>query len=301
MRLLGLVVAMTCSLSLGHASAQDNRVSPAAPEQPIAAEVPDAPRIPPSGPLVNSKVLLGDAWVTFEQQRDQRTQRGERVFFPLSLALQTGVGVGLAVVADDASVRSRALLGVSGGLAAAALLPTIISGSRDARRAWFGIGSAAFTLGLGVSLLSLASDHENNEDNPSHGAERYMGAAVALQGLALLPIGLMRGFPDSADYEAYFKLPLEARPDAAARLLMQIDRYEQRVTGAIVLSNIVMLAVLGLGAVVNSDREERQALGAVAVAPLVTSLLTVPRMFIASRNERFTRGQAPSRLGFNAW
>jgi hypothetical protein len=252
--------------------------------------------------VADERLTQADAWVRFERERDVRTMRGERVFFPLSLVLQAGFGSALAVVTDDTSKRTRALFGASGGLAAAALLPAILSSSRDARRAWFGIGSAAFAVGLGASLISLENDHAKRENDPSHGAEKWIGAAVAVQGLAMLPVGLMPGFPDAKDYEAYALLPPEARPDAAGRLLLQIDRYEQRVTGALILSNLLAVTLLGVGAITNDDQQERQALGVVALAPLATALfMAVPRLFVASRNERFTLGEGPSRLGFNAW
>jgi hypothetical protein len=273
---------------------------------PVAAvSPPSAPPPTVSGPravVTDKRLERADAWVAFEQQRDVRTQRGERVFFPLSLALQAGFGAALAVVTDDASTRSRVLLGASGGLAAAALLPSMLASSRDARRAWFGVGSAAFAVGLGASLISLENDHSKRENNPSHGAENYVGAAVAVQGLAMLPVGLIPGWPSDKDYEAYSMLPPEARPDAAARLLLQIDRYEQRVTAWLVLSNILSAGVLGVGAIVNDDKQERQALGLVSIVPLATSLLVaVPRLFVASRIERFSLGQGPARLGFNFW
>jgi hypothetical protein len=259
-------------------------------------------RSAPLPTVSDAKVARADAWVAFEKDRDVRTQRGERVFFPLALALSAGFAGALAAVVDDASTRSRALLGVSAGLSAAAMLPTMLASSRDARRAWFGIGSTAFALGLGASLVSLEDDHNKRERDPSHGAGNWIGAAVAVQGLAMLPVGLIPGWPSENDYAAYTMLPPEARPDAAARLLLQIDRYEQQVTAWLVLSNIVSAAVLGMGAIVNDDKQERQALGYVAIAPLATALLIgVPRLFVASRNERLSLGQGPSRLGFNAW
>lgn len=258
--------------------------------------------VAPSTTVSEAKLARGDAWVAFEQERDVRTQRGERVFFPLSLALQAGFAGALAGVIDDASTRSRVLLGATAGLSALSMLPTMLSSSRDARRAWFGIGSAAFALGLGASLVSLEDDHSKREKDPSHGAENWIGAATAVQGLAMLPVGLIPGWPSENDYAAYRMLPPEARPDAAARLLLQIDRYEQKVTAWLVLSNILSAGVLGMGAIVNDDKQERQALGYVAIIPLATALLVaVPRLFVASRNERFSLGQGPSRLGFNAW
>jgi len=287
--------------------------TPAAPTAPTTSTTSSSvayPAAPAPGSLKLSapvlapetKLAQSDAWVAFERERDIRTVRGEKVFFPLALLAQAGFGAALAVVADDVSTRTRTLLGVSGGLSAATLLPYLLSSSRDGKRAWFGVGSTAFAVALGASLISLEDDHKNREDDPSHGAQNWIGTAIAVQGLAMLPIGLMPGWPSDKDYEAYAMLPPEARPDAANRILLQIDRYEQRVTGAIILSNLLAMTILGVGAMVNDDKQERQAIGAVSLVPLATSLLiAVPRLFVASRNERFSLGQGPSRLGFNAW
>lgn len=270
---------------------------------PAPYPVAPAPSVIAEGAAVSdSKLERADAWVAFELERDVLTQRGERWFFPLSLALQAGFAGALAGTVDDVSTRSRVLLGATAGLSALSMLPTMLSSSRDARRAWFGIGSTAFALGLGASLVSIEDDHGKNDKDPSHGAGNWIGAAAAVQGLAMLPVGLIPGWPSENDYAAYRMLPAEARPDAAARLLLQIDRYEQKVTAWLVLSNILSAGVLGMGAIVNDDKQERQTLGYVAILPLATALLVaVPRLFVASRNERLALGQGPTRLGFNAW
>jgi hypothetical protein len=291
--------------------ASNGVVSPAVVPAPAAVVSPPgvaptpaaAPVSAPSAVVSDPRVERANAWVTFEQERDVRTQRGERLFFPLSLALQAGFGVAIASLPDDGiSTRSRALLGVGGGLAAAAMLPTMLASSRDARRVWFGLGSTAFALGLGAGLISVENDHSKSDTDPSHGAGNWLGAAVIVQALGVLPCMFIPGWPSENDYAAYAMLPAEARPDAAARLLMQIDRYEQRVTAYLILSNILSAGVLGAGAVVNDDKQERQTLGLWSLLPLGTALLiAVPRLFVASRNERFSLGQGPSRLGFNFW
>ena len=257
----------------------------------------------PSPVVTDKRLERADAWVAFEQERDVRTQRGERVFFPLALAAQAGVGIAIASLAEEGtSKRSRALFGAGGGLAAAAMLPTMLASSRDARRAWFGVGSTAFALGLGAGLISLENDQSKRDEDPSHGAGNWLGAAVIVQALGVVPSMFIPGWPSEQDYAAYAMLPAEARPDAAARLLMQIDRYEQRVTAYLLLSNILSAGVLGAGAVVNDDKQERQTLGFWSLVPLGTALLiAVPRLFVASRNERFSLGQSPTRLGFNFW
>ncbi|MDB4987048.1 MAG: hypothetical protein JWN04_2226 [Myxococcaceae bacterium] len=279
-------------------------VVPAPPSVPVLeppAVVAPLPAVVPLPPVRHPVLTPADAWVLFEQQRDLQTARAEKLFFPLALGLQAGLGVGLAAV-SDAPAGSRIALGVAGGLAAASILPTMLSSTRDGSRAWFGAGSAAFALGVGASLIALDLQSRHNDEGARHADGRFLGSAVALQGLVMLPIGLIQGFPSAEDYAAYARLPLSARPEAAARILRQIDRYEQRTTGFVLLGNLAAALVLTAGIVADRNRQDRTEMAALSFAPLGTALLAVvPRLFTGSRVERLAVGEAPRRMAFNAW
>ena len=197
------------------------------------------------------------------------------------------------------SGRTRAFFGVSSALAAGAMFPSFAVRNRDARRAWFAVGSAAFSAGFGAGLFSLSRDEHGDVTPTAQGALPWMGVAAMIQGLALLPIGFIDGPPDDEEFVAHAHLPREARMANAARLLAKIDRYEQHLTAVVLLSNVLAASVLGAGAVVEQDRQDRRALGFVSIAPIASALLAIPRLFVRPRLSRFTFGQPAVRLPMN--
>lgn len=249
-----------------------------------------------------SKISQADAWIGFEQQRDKKTARAERVFFPLSLAL-TGALLGGAAAAPGVPTAARIGLGTSAGLAVASMLPTMLAPSRDGRLSWFAAANAVTSLGLGASIVALDLAERHDAHNPSHGGGRWAGAAIGMQALLLfVPIALMKGFPDDSEYEAYWKLSAEARPEAAARLLRRIDEFEEITTALTLMSTIAASTVLAVGSMRVDDHSERVSLGALSAGFLGTSLLfAVPRLFAGSRVDHYAVGGAPKRLGFNLW
>lgn len=245
-------------------------------------------------------VARADEWVTFEQARDQRAQRAERTFYPLGLGLQAALGGAFAIAGDEPmSGRTRALFGVSSALAAGAMFPTFAVRDRNARRAWFAVGSAAFSVGFGAGLFSLSRDEDGDRTPYAEDALPWMGVAAMVQGLALLPIGFIAGPPDEEAFAAHVHLPPETRIANAARLLEKIDRYEQHLTAVVLLSNVLAAGVLGAGAVVEQNREDRKMLGFVAIAPIASALLVLPRLFVRPRLARFMLGQPATRLPLN--
>lgn len=242
-----------------------------------------------------------DAWVAFERARDQRAQRAERVTYPLLLGLAAATGTTLSLLdGESVSGRTRGLFAASGALAAGAMVPTIALRDRNARRRWFGLGSTAFSLGFGAALISVGHD-EQEADREDGVVPRWAGIAAIVQGLALLPMALIPGLPEARDYEAHAALPAEARLESAARLLAKIDRYEQRLVGIAVIANVLAAGALGIGAIQAGARDDRRALGFIALAPIASALLGLPRLFVRPRLERLMHGEAPDRLPLNPW
>lgn len=240
-----------------------------------------------------SRVRLADSWVAFEGERDRRTRTAEKVFFPLALGLQAALGAAYAVGAEDVSDTSRIIAGTTAGLALASMVPTILSRTRGGRRGWFSAGSALFAFGAGATIITADSDDR---------AARWAGASVAVQGLALLPLALIPGFPDEEDYQSYLSLPESQRPAAAARLLARVDRFEQRVTAISIVSALVGAAVLATGALTSDDKEQARTLAGLSLIPLGTMLVVfAPRLFVRSRVDRYGVGDAPTKLPFNGW
>lgn len=275
-----------------HAAAAQTAPVPSARETASAAEIEAAAL----RALWTSKVRHADAWVAFEAERDSRTRPAERVFFPLVLGVESALGVAYAVGSKDVPDTSRILAGTTAGLALAAALPSLLSRSRTARRAWFAAGNAVFSLGAGATIITA-----QDKDSHNHAA-RWVGSAVALQGLAFLPLALIPGFPDEADYEAYRLLPESERPDAAARLLARIDRFEQRATAISLFSALSGAIVMSVGAMVSDDREQSKTLAGLSLIPLGTIFaLLAPRLFVRSRIDRYLEGEKPTKLPFNGW
>jgi len=276
------------------ASALENRLvarAEAVAEAPAAREDSEAAR-----QLWTSRVRLADDWMSFEEQRDARTRAAERVFFPLALGLEAGLGIAYAVAAEDVSQRSRIVAGVTAGLALGAAVPALLSSSRTGRRAWFAAGAAAFAFGAGATIITAPKAGEDER------AARWTGASVALQGLAFLPLALIPGFPDEAEYQAYKRLPESERPDAAARILTRIDRFEQRATAISLLSALSGALVLAAGALSSNDRDQARTLAGLSLVPLGTMLIAfTPRLFVRSRLDRFSVGEKPVKLPFNGW
>jgi hypothetical protein len=242
-----------------------------------------------------------DAWVLFEQQRDRHTRRGEKIFYPLSLGLLAAAGTAFAVT-SDVPTGARIAWGVAGAASAAALLPTMLSVSRDSSRAWFTAGMSAFLVAAGTGLAIVDAKANPEDEDSLRESGCWIGASVALQGLALLPIGFIAGFPKQHDYDLYWKLPAEARPQAAARILRQIDRFEQRATAISLLSSLAGAVALSIGVLVVDNGDARKEVAAFSLAPLTGALLgVVPRPFAGSRLEHLATGEPPRRMAFNAW
>lgn len=240
---------------------------------------------------------LADAWVAFEAERDARTRSAERVFFPLTLAIQAGLGAAYAFAAEDVTKTSRVIAGATAGLSLAAMVPTILTRSRTGRRAWFSAGAASFAFGAGATFITA-----NNEGGDAEFTGRWVGASVALQGLAFLPLALIPGFPEEEEYEAYKSLPAHERAEAAARLLARIDRFEQRVTAISVFSAVAGAAVLAAGALVSDDRDSSRTLAGLSLIPIGTLVAIFgPRLFVRNRSDRFAVGERPTKLPFNGW
>ncbi|MDB4971912.1 MAG: hypothetical protein JWN48_253 [Myxococcaceae bacterium] len=260
--------------------------------------------IPPQ-PIALTQVLPpsnSDAWVAFEQTRDKHTVRAERWLYPLLLGAEAVAGIALAVASSRDSRAASIAAGIGGGLAGAALLPTMLSSSRSGARAWFGVGTTSFTLGLSAALVATDLQHRHDEADPSYERGRWLGPALALQGLVMLPIGLMPGLPTQQDYDAYWRLPPEARPLAAARILRKVDKFEQRSAALALLGSLASSIVLAAGVTRTQNHAARTELAAWSMIPLGTALLgIVPRMFMSSRTERFVIGEAPRRMALNAW
>jgi hypothetical protein len=247
--------------------------------------------------LLASKLQLADSWVAFEAERDRSTRTAERVFFPLALGLEAGLGIAYAVAAEDVSQTSRIVAGVTAGLALGAMVPTILSRSRSGRRGWFAAGGTAFAFGAGATIITAPENNGSDERSA-----RWVGASVALQGLALLPIGLIAGFPDEADYQAYLRLPESQRPDAAARLLARIDRFEQRVTAISLWGAVAGAVVLAVGALTANERDESRTLAGLSLVPLGTIVtMFAPRLLVRGRLDRYSGGERPTKLPFNGW
>jgi hypothetical protein len=236
-----------------------------------------------------------DGWVEFEAKRDERTRAAERVFFPMALGMEGALAAAYAAGASDVTDTSRILAGVTAGLTVAAMVPTILAKSRSGKRAWFAAGAAAFSLGAGATLI--AAPEAGSDDSA-----RWAGASIAVQGLLMLPVGFIPGFPEEHEYEAYRKLPASERPAAAAKLLARIDRFEQRTAAIAIWSTLASAVVLGVGAAVSEDREQARVLGGLTLAPVVSALaLFAPRLLVRSRLDRFAFGEAPRRLPLNGW
>jgi hypothetical protein len=237
-----------------------------------------------------------DAWVAFEGQRDQRTRTAERVFFPMMLGIEGALAAAYAAGATDVSDASRVIAGVTAGLTLGAMVPTILAKSRAARRGWFAGGAALFSLGAAATLITAPGKNESD-----HSA-RWAGASVAVQGLVMLPIGFIAGFPEESDYEAYKLLPPAERPAAAARLIARVDRFEQRAAAVALWSMLASAVVLGVGAAVANDRDQARVLGGLTLAPVLTALSVIaPRLLQRSRLDRFNFGEAPRKLPLNGW
>jgi hypothetical protein len=240
---------------------------------------------------------LADAWVAFEAERDARTRSAERVFFPLTLAVQAGLGAAYAFAAEDVTKTSRIIAGATAGLSLAAMVPSILTRSRTGRRAWFSAGAASFAFGAGATFITA-----NNDGGDGEFTGRWVGASVALQGLAFLPLALIPGFPEEEEYEAYKSLPAHERSAAAAKLLARIDRFEQRVTAISVFSAVAGAAVLAAGALVSDDRDSSRTLAGLSLIPIGTIVAMFgPRLFVRNRTDRFAVGDRPTKLPFNGW
>lgn len=288
------------------APAQSEPVQPA-PSQPVQAEPVKAELVkaePMSARDEDSRAMQAyfgqqlqhaDAWVAFETQRDQRTRSAERVFFPLALGVEGALAAAYAVGASDVTDTSKILAGVTAGVTLAAMVPTIIAKSRGGRRAWFAAGAAAFSLGAGATLMTAPHDSDDK-------SARWAGASLAVQGLLMLPVGFIQGFPEQEDYEAYHRLSPSERPQAAAKLLARIDRFEQRAAAIAIWSMLASAVVLGVGAAVQDDGDQARVLGGLTLVPVVSALaLFAPRLLVRTRLDRFSFGEAPRRLPLNGW
>lgn len=242
------------------------------------------------------QLALADAWVAFETNRDQRTRSAERVAYPLLLGVEAALAGAYAVGVTDVTDASRILAGVTAGVTVGAMIPTILARSRGARRAWFAGGAALFSVGAGATLIAAEGKGESD-----HSA-RWAGASIAVQGLMMLPVGFIPGFPEESDYEAYKSLPASERPAAAARLLARIDRFEQRAAAIAIGSMLASAVVLGVGAALAEDRDQARVCGGLTLAPVLTMLtLLAPRLLVRSRLDRYGFGEAPRKLPLNGW
>jgi hypothetical protein len=289
---------------------------PVAPASPTAAELtardaatlesqlaaPRTASVPPgavgeqAAAAPDRRAQLADAWVAFEAERDRRTRKAEQVFYPLMLGGEAALGIAFAVGAKDVTNTSRVLAGVTAGLTLGAMVPTIVSRSRSGKRAWFTAGAALFALGAGATIATAADNDSRDR------SARWAGASVALQGLALLPIALIPGFPEESEYEAYRRLPESERPAAAARILTRIDHFEQRVTAISLFGALSSAVVLAAGALVSDNHDQSRTLAGLSIIPIGTVLAVfAPRLFVRNRNDRYSVGEAPTKLPFNGW
>ncbi len=236
-----------------------------------------------------------DAWVAFEGKRDERTRAAERAFYPMLLGIEGALGLAYAAGATGVTDASKVVAGVTGGLTLAAMVPTLLSKSRPGRRAWFAGGAALFAVGAGATLI--AAPHKDDDKSA-----RWAGASLAVQGLLMLPVGFIPGFPEASEYEAYARLPASERPAAAAKLLARVDRFEQRAAAIGLISSLASALVLGVGAALSDDRDQARVLGGLTMAPVISALaLFAPRLLVRSRLDRFAFGEAPRRLPLNGW
>ncbi|MET0284308.1 MAG: hypothetical protein ABW352_07550 [Polyangiales bacterium] len=241
------------------------------------------------------QLQLSDGWVEFEAKRDERTRAAERVFFPMALGIEGALAAAYAAGASDVTDSSRIIAGVTAGVTVAAMVPTILAKSRSGKRAWFAAGAAVFSLGAGATLIAAPQDSSDK-------SARWAGASLAVQGLMMLPVGFIQGFPEESEYEAYRKLPDSERPAAAAKLLARVDRFEQRAAAIALWSTLASAVVLGVGAAVTEDGDQARVLGGLTLVPVVSALaLFAPRLLVRNRLDRFAFGEAPRRLPLNGW
>lgn len=263
--------------------------------EPANAEAPSRTAVEAAHQQFAERVRRADAWIAFEGERDRRTRAAERAFYPLTLGLEAALAGAYAGVAEGVTSTSRVIAGVTAGVTLAAAVPTLLTRDRQKQRAWFATGASLFSIGAGVTL-ALAPEQRADE----HTA-RWLGASVALQGLAFLPFALIPGFPDEREYQSYLQLPESERADAAARILARIDRFEQRAAAITMTSALLGALVLSAGAVTADNRRDARSLAGLTLAPLGAILLLAPRLFVRGRLDRFSVGDAPTKLPFNGW
>ncbi|HEY6878439.1 MAG TPA: hypothetical protein VI299_10500 [Polyangiales bacterium] len=306
MRLLVAVVFASLSLTrlaLAQTAPAESAlgIAPASATAPESAPPPPAPVVRDEGDEAQRayfarQLTLADSWIAFETSRDQRTRSAERAFYPLVLGVEAALAGAYAAGVTDVTDASRILAGVTAGVTLGAMVPTLLTKSRGARRAWFAGGAALFSAGAGATLIAAQGKGESD-----HSA-RWAGASIAVQGLMMLPVGFIPGFPDEADYEAYRALPSSERPEAAARLLARIDRFEQRAVAIAIGSMLASAVVLGVGAGFAEDRDQARTCGGLTLVPVLSMLTALaPRLLVRSRLDRYGFGEAPRKLPLNGW
>jgi hypothetical protein len=320
MRYFLAAVLAICTLSLARARAEpptapaeapaggvpEPVAPPAEPAQVAAPQLtsaaPPAPSAPEASEALRASLAAelkhADAWVAFEAKRDGHTRKAEKVTFPLLLGIETALAVAYAATITEASDTSRVLAGVTAGLTLAAMVPTVLASSRSSRRAWLAGGAAVFAVGAGATLLTA----EGKQDDGADHTARWGGASLAVQGLLMLPVGFIAGFPEESEYQAYALLPAAERPAAAARLITRVDRFEQRAAAIALFSTLASAVLLGVGALASNNEDQARSLGGLTLAPVFTSLVAyAPRLFQRTRLDRFNFGEPPRKLPLNGW
>lgn len=243
---------------------------------------------------------LADRWMEHEHERQLREVRANRWFVPIFLGVNAVGAAGFGALATDVPAASRGFAVAGGVLAAAAIFPSVTAKSQSRSRMWFGLGSLASSAALGASLFF--ADPEPRPHDEGYGDARtgtgWLGLAIAVSSLTLMPGFLLPGRPELEDYERYRTVPLEQRDAVAARLLRRLDQADRRGALIGVLSSLAAAAVAAVGASTLRDPEERKVLLALGIPQLVTLAVALPTLFRDTRLERFVAGDPPRKSRF---
>jgi hypothetical protein len=244
--------------------------------------------------LMVTEGARADAWIEGLQHKERERRNGARW---ASTAISGGMAIAASVllaIDDPSATTPRWILGSSiAPFATAAALGIVLPGEKAAPWA-----SSLWALGMSTASLSLGFDWE--QDSKQTQRERqagiFLSAAFATQFLSLIPLAILdRGLGRRA-YAEYFALPTNERPRAATKLLIESDRISRAKGGAMLLSGLVVMATVGVGAAV-TDEPVVLVGGIPSLANTFVAL--IPFLFRESRLEMFVQGEMPKPGVFN--